>query len=79
MASSPRENATSVENMATEQHISGETDTKYTTIETTANNLEKIGHIEVDCWVKKEKDDDINNLFVGDKLCGEVQEYDKKR
>ena len=77
MASSPRENATSVENMATEQHISGETATKYMTIETTANNFGKIGHIEVDCWVKKEKDDDVNNLFVGDTLCGEVQEYDK--
>ena len=39
------------------------------------NNCEKIGHRAVDCWENKgrEKYYDIDNLFVGENLCGEVR------
>ena len=40
------------------------------------NNCRKRGHRAVDCWDKKrkEKDNGVNNLFVGDNFCGELQE-----
>ena len=40
------------------------------------NNCGKRGHRAVDGWTNKvkDKDDDVDNLFVGDTLCGEVQE-----
>ena len=35
--------------------------------------------MEVDCWVKnKEKEDDVDRLFVGDILCGEVSKSNNK-
>ena len=39
-------------------------------------NCGKRVHKAVDCWAKKgkEKDDDVDNLFMGATLCGEVQE-----
>ena len=40
------------------------------------NNCRKRGHKAVGCWAKqvKEKDGDVDNLFVGATFCGEVQE-----
>ena len=43
-------------------------------------NCDKRGHRDADCWEKKvkQKDDDVDNLFLGAKLCGEVQEENDK-
>ena len=38
------------------------------------------GHRAVGCWPrKKEKEDDVNNLFVGVTICVEVLESDDKK
>ena len=35
--------------------------------------------MEVDCWAKnKEKEDDVDSLFVGAVLCGEVSKSNNK-
>ena len=71
--------ATNVANMVTERQIAGEMKIKETkTIITEksgsngeCNNCVKKGHRAVDCWPKKkDKEDDVENLFVGGTLCG---------
>ena len=44
-------------------------------LKTECNNSGKRYHRAADCWEKKgkEKDNDVDNLFVGFTLCGEVQ------
>ena len=39
------------------------------------HNCGNEGHTEVDCWAKKkEKEDDVEDVFAGVILCGEVSE-----
>ena len=44
------------------------------------NNCGKRGHRASDCWAKKgkQKDNDVDNLFVEETFCGEFQEENDK-
>ena len=82
-----RLHATNVENIVTEILISGEREIKETKNNNNRNprfsgeciNCGKKDHRAVNFWSQKnEKEDDVDNLFMGDTLYGEVLESDNK-